>query len=75
MRLSKQETFIHEEICNQSNFGGVAFSRKAISIRSGDSEDNQSIWVIFAELGLTQACHKKRCDRHVKQDTVRYKNI
>jgi len=43
MRLSKQETFIHEEICNQSNFGGVAFSQKAISIRSGDSEDNQSI--------------------------------
>jgi len=30
-------------MCNQSNFGGVAFAQNTISVRRVDSEKNQSI--------------------------------
>jgi len=71
----KQDAFVREEICHQSNFDGVAVNSKWISVRRGDSEMNQRIFVTSAKLGLTQASHKKRCMRHAEQDTDRYKNI
>jgi len=39
----------------------AVLTHKGTSVRKGDSEKNQSIWVTSAKLGSIQAYHKKRC--------------